>query len=179
MPKVTKHVSQGRAKEPMRCARCADPIVKGEEYYKWSIKAQRGGTTYQQHTMHGPVKASQLTHSKMSTAYAAVEDAESSVATAEDASELREALEACIGEIESVRDEYQESLDAMPYSLQQGPTGEQITEKIESFESFVGELQTAVDEIEDDDDDLSEDENKNQFDAFKETAENALGSYDF
>ena len=148
MPRVTKHMSQGRAAGTVRCARCPEPIVKGQEYYQWAIKAQRGGTVYRQHTSHGPVRQSQLTHSKMSGAYAAIEAAEDSIAAAGSVDELEEALNDCISEIESVRDEYQESLDNMPEGLQQGDTGQQIQEKIDELESFIGELESARDTLE-------------------------------
>jgi vacuolar-type H+-ATPase subunit E/Vma4 len=118
--------------------------VKGEEYYQWSIKSQRGGTTYRQHVRHGSVRQSQLTHSKMSGAYAAVEAAEDEIASAGNVYDMKAALETCAEEIGNVRDEYQESLDNMPENLQQGDTGQQIQEKIDALESFADEL-TSVD----------------------------------
>jgi len=187
MPRVTEHVSQGRAQGKVRCCRCPEPIVKGEKYYKWAIKSQRGGTVYQQHTSHGHVKQSQLTHSKMSGAYAAIEGAEESLASASDPEEVREALSCAKDEIEAVRDEYQESLDNMPENLQQGDTGQQIQERIDELESFADVLDSAHSEIEDFDDEPVDGEDDEKFqerqaDHLQEQidkAESALGEASF
>ena len=56
-------------------------IKKGDTYYKWSIRMGRGGHTFISKT---PPRPSQLTQSKMSGAYAAVEAVEDVIA------ELRE-----------------------------------------------------------------------------------------
>lgn len=151
MPRVHSMTSQGRAKGgSMKCVGCAHPIVKGETYFQWSIKAQRGGTTYRQHTSHGHPKQSQLTNSKLSGAYAAIESAEASIAAASGKDDLVEALESCASEIEQVRDEYQESLDNMPDGLQQGTTGQEIQEKIDALESFADSLNSAAGDLDDD-----------------------------
>lgn len=72
MPRVSHHKSQGRSAEPMPCQRCSNPIVKGEEYYQWSIKQQRGGIVRRQHVTHGSPRPSQLTVSQLSQGSTAV-----------------------------------------------------------------------------------------------------------
>lgn len=149
MPRVTSHKSQGRSAEPMSCQRCSEPIVKGEEYYQWSIKQQRGGIVRRQHVSHGSPRPSQLTVSQLSQVYSAIEGAQDSVAAAGDPSEVREALEECKGEMENIRDEFQSNLDNMPEGLQQGDTGQLIQERVEALEEFENELDSAIGEIED------------------------------
>lgn len=132
----------------MRCCRCPEPIVKGEEYHQWAIKSQRGGTVYRQHTSHGHVRQSQLTHSKMSGVYAAIEGAEDALSSAETCEDVAEALRSAASDVEGVRDEYQESLDNMPEQLQQGDTGQQIQEKVDGLEEFADALNSAADDCE-------------------------------
>lgn len=145
MPRVHEMKSQGRAEGgTMRCVSCPTPIVKGEEYYQWSIKATRGGTTYRQHKAHGYPKQSQLTNSKLSEAYAAIETAQTDLAAASTKQEIEDVLQACADGIDGVRDEYQNSLDNMPDGLQTGTTGQEIQEKIDALEEFSSNL-TSVD----------------------------------
>lgn len=148
MPRVTNHICQGRAAEPMRCCQCPSPIVRGERYYQWSIKRQRGGVTYRQHESHGAPRPSQLTESKMSGVYAAIESAEEAIAAAGSPEDVAEALRAAASDVEGVRDEYQESLDNMPEGLQQGDTGQQIEERVSNLEDFAQTLNDAADECE-------------------------------
>lgn len=183
MPRVTQHMRQGRGKG-FNCAKCGKPIVKGEGYYMWGIKAQVGGTTYRQHVGCGMVKQSQLTHSKMSGAYAAIEACEEAIARAEEPGDLASALNDCATEIESVKDEYQESLDNMPEPLQQGPTGEEITEKVEALEEFYNVLTDKAndldgEEFEDDQDDEEgrEDRETDWFEDLRNQATDTLGEF--
>jgi hypothetical protein len=89
MPRVATK-KKNKAGKPYDCCKCSDKIKAGESYYEWSF---RYGGTYRQHTSHGSPKASQLTQSKLSGAYAAIEAAEDAVATAETVEDLAAALE--------------------------------------------------------------------------------------
>ena len=89
----------------------------------------------------------------MSGAYSAIEDAQDGIEAARkagDASGVPELLRSCASEIESVRDEYQESYDNMGDNLQQGSTGEEINEKIEALTEFADSVNSKADEIEGD-----------------------------
>jgi methyl-accepting chemotaxis protein len=89
---------------------------------------------------------SELDSSKMSGAYAAIEAAEKTINASGDVDEIGQALEDCASEIEGVRDEYQDSYDSLPDSLQQSSSGEEINSKIESLDTFSGLLADAADE---------------------------------
>ena len=142
MPKVQEK-KKNKAGKPYTCSGCAEKIKPGEQYYTWSF---RYGGTYRQHTSHGYPKPSQLTQSKMSGAYSAIEDAETAIDNAEDTDAIKDALETCASEIESVRDEYQEGLDNLPDSLRDSQTETQ--EKINSLESFKDSVENAGNDVE-------------------------------
>lgn len=136
MPRVSTK-KKNSAGKPYGCSRCPDPIKDGDQYYEWSF---RYGGTYRQHVSHGSPKPSQLTQSKLSGAYAAVEAAEDAIAAAESVDDLKAALEECAGEIDSVAEEYQDSFDSIPENLQQGGPAQEMQEKIEALQSFSEEL---------------------------------------
>lgn len=183
MPRVSAK-KKNKAGEPYACDRCTEKIVAGQGYYEWSF---RYGGTHRQHTSHGAPKASQLTQSKMSAAYAAIESAEDSIAGADNVEDIRSALEECASEIENVKDEYQESRDNMPEALQDGPTGEEIGEKVEALESFAGELSDAASNLEEFGEEEPDDADSDEHTAWQErydehleeqrtAAEEALGN---
>ena len=140
MPKVSTK-KKNSAGLPYDCCRCSDKITAGNSYYEWSF---RYGGTYRQHVSHGSPKQSQLTQSKLSGAYAAIESAEEAVGTAESVEDLISALEECASEIDGVAEEYQESFDAIPENLQQGGPAQEMQEKIEALQSFSEELNSAA-----------------------------------
>lgn len=143
MPRVQTK-KKNKAGKPYDCGSCSEKIKAGQEYYEWSF---RYGGTHRQHVSHGRPKQSQLTQSKMSGAYAAVEAAEESIASAECVEDIRSALEECAGEIESVKDEYQDGLDGM--FSQDGAVAQEVQEKIDALESFKDELDSAASDLED------------------------------
>lgn len=132
MPKVSTK-KKNSAGKPYDCGKCPDLIECGQQYYEWSF---RFGGTHRQHKTHGYPKPSQLTQSKLSGAYAAIESAEEQIAQFDNAEDIALALENCAEEISGVRDEHQESLDNMGENLAQGSTGEAIQEKIDELELF-------------------------------------------
>lgn len=149
MPRVNTK-TKNKAGKPYNCARCSEPIKPGEKYHEWSF---RYGGTHRQHEKHGHPRASQLTQSKMSGAYAAIEDAQDGIEAARkagDASGVPELLRSCATEIESVRDEYQESFDNMGDNFQNGSPGEEINEKIDALTEFADSCNSKADEAEGD-----------------------------
>jgi hypothetical protein len=121
-------------------------VKKGEHYFKWSLKRQRGGITRKSKTYPKP---QQLTENPF---YIACYDISDAIDAATDIDGLR----AVKDDIDALRDETQEKLDNMPEGLQQGSTGELLQERIENLESWGTELESACDEAENadaDDDD--------------------------
>lgn len=139
-------------------ARKDNPVCKrGESYYWASFKTgprssmKRMWTTYP--------KQSQLTLSKMSGAYAADETIDDIDTVTMDHIDIAAAIRDVIEQVESVRDEYQESYDNMEQAFPSGcPTMEEIQEKIDALESWICGLENAetdaenIDEVEDDKD---------------------------
>lgn len=129
MPKV-HHIQHARKDYP------AIGVKKGEPYYRWSIKLQRGGLVRMSKT---PPKPSQLTVSEFySTLYALQEQNEFN--KAQDFSELQSMRDEVVGELEQLRDEQQGKLDNMPEGLQQGSTGELLQERYDALDQAVDEL---------------------------------------
>lgn len=152
MPRV-KSKTKNKAGKPYPCDRCDKKIRAKEPYYEWSF---RHGGTHRQHLSHGYPRQSQLTESKMSSAYAAIEAAEDAIGDAEDVDAIRTALEDCGNEIETVAQDYQDGIDNMPESLQQGGTAQESADKIESLNSFKDELESTASGLEDFDEDEPE-----------------------
>jgi len=149
MPRVNT-ATKNKAGKEVQCGRCGKKIEPKEKYYHF--KFRYGGKHYRC-SAHFP-RPSELTQSKMSGVYAAIEGAEDSIAEIRAGkaplTDLSSDLESTADEVESVRDEYQESLENMPEPLQGGPTGEEIQEKIDALETFAEELRSAASDIESD-----------------------------
>ena len=142
-----------------RCDACSNPIIGGQTYYEWSF---RYGGTHRQHESHGRPKASQLTQSKLSGVYSAVESAESAINDADNVDDIRAALEECASEVESVKDEYQESLDNM--ISQDGSVAQDVQEKIDALESFIDELNNVAGDMDEFDEDEPEEPETSEVD---------------
>lgn len=118
-------------------------IKKGDTYYSWALYKQP-----KQMSLTRP-RPSQLTSSdKLSRAYAIVESVEDMQATATVPNDLVEALKNAATDARDLADEYQESLDNMPEGLQQGPTGEEIQQKVDALNEYADECESAASEIE-------------------------------
>lgn len=173
MPRVNT-ATKNKAGKEIKCGRCGEKIEPGQKYFHYSF---RYGGKHVRCSKHYP-RPSELTQSKMSGAYAAIEQADDALGEERkngNAEDIESILETCAEEIEGVRDEYQESLDNMPENFQQGQTGEEIQEKIETLEGFADSLRDVVIELPDED---AEDDEKEKAveDAF-ENAENALQEF--
>lgn len=139
----TKSTAEKFKDHTFPCRKCAEPIKAGQKFFTW--KHNHAPASYQ-HQEHGGPKTSELCTGKMSGVYAAIEDANIAVQEARnmnDASGLKQVLEDCSSAVEDVRSEYESSLENMPESLQGGPTGEGIQEKIDGLQSFIDELESA------------------------------------
>ena len=117
-------------------------IKKGDRYYWWEFRyaGKRMSTTYP--------KASQLTTSAhKGGCYSIQEQVErltlEEIKNAYDVSEI-------VSDIESLRDEAQNSLDNMPEQLQQAPTGELLQSRIDAMDQWVSEFEGVDLEIDED-----------------------------
>lgn len=125
MPRV-HHVLSARKQTPV-----ADI---GEPYYWW--KFRYGG----KHFSKAPPRQSQLTQSAfLSGLYSLQEDIEDAPASDELGSFVERRL---FGRLEELRDQSQESKDAMPEGLQEGDTGQSLESRVNAMESAIGEFES-------------------------------------
>lgn len=106
-------------------------IKKGQSYYWW--KFRRGGKRF---SLTQP-KPQQLTQSAF---YSTLYDIGDMIGELEGDDSLQSTIPDVISALEELRDETQGSLDNMPDSLQQGPTGELLQERIDGLESAISTL---------------------------------------
>lgn len=147
MPRVNEKTKNSAGK-PYDCNKCEVPIKAGDKYYQWTFYRCRPS---RQHVTCGYPRSSQLTNSKLSGAYAAAEALGDAIALAHKAKDLSgivDEIDTAISDLESVRDEYQESLDNMGENLAQGDTGQQIQENIDALEEYINNLESAKSDIE-------------------------------
>ena len=137
--------TKNKAGKPYRCCRCSEPIIAGQGYYVWKF---RYGGKYMQHATHGAPKPSQLTQSKMSGAYSAIEAAEDAINAAATADDIASALNDCASSIEDVRSEYEEGLDNMPDGLREAAESGETGERMQALEEFKDSLESAASDIE-------------------------------
>lgn len=109
-------------------------IAKGEMYYVWVP-----GFRAQTRRSKTKPKQSQLYLGYRSQAYELQERLDD-FENPGNLTEMAGFVEELIGDAESLRDEVQDSLDAMPEGLQQGDTGQQLQERIEALEAFIDEI---------------------------------------
>lgn len=115
--------------------------LKGEIYYHY--------TKYRSSRTETKVypKPSQLTGSGfLSSVYSIGEDIPD---TFEDITQLESWVEETKSTLEEIRDETQDKLDNMPYQLQEAPTGEILSNRIESLDEWISDLESVDIEPED------------------------------
>lgn len=140
MPRVATKTKSNRGK-PYTCIGCRKPIVAGEEYSEWSFFRS---SPSRKHTACGRPRQSELTQSKLSSVYAAMEDAEVSIASATEKEDIASALESVAQAARDVAEEYQEAMDAMGAAGEGGSN----EERKDALEEFADELENAQSEIE-------------------------------
>lgn len=107
-------------------------IKKGEAYYWW--KFRHGGKQY---SKTAP-RASQLTQSEfLSTIYSIQEEMDDLTT---DNDNLEDFVQDIKDRLQELADETQEKKDNMPDSLQEGPTGELLQERVDGVEEMISEL---------------------------------------
>ena len=117
-------------------------IKKGDTYYSWAF---RYGGKYKSKT---PPKASQLTQSKMSGAYAAGEELSDAIDAATTPQDIADALNQCAEDVRSVAEEYRESADNIREKFSESPTIDDCEEKADTLEGWADSLEGDASEVE-------------------------------
>jgi hypothetical protein len=111
-------------------------IAVGDTYYWWTFKNQRGpGTKVVSKAYPRP---SQLTRSSFKSQWRSFSEQMGDLSLDDG---LYDALVEIAGEIRSLGEECQGSLDNMPEGLQQGATGEMLQERIQNCETWADEIE--------------------------------------
>lgn len=147
MARVRRQKASGRARRVCGHAGCGREIPKGEEYYTWTPRS----TGRQVRCLEHPPKQSDLTASRMSEVYAAMETAEEELSGNTETVEDVTAVVATVAEAaREVCDEYRTAADAFGGG---GPNAERADE----LEGWVDELE-AFEPDESDVEEFDEDE---------------------
>lgn len=147
----------------VKCARKDHQgIKKGESYYWWAFRygGKRVSKTY-------PIR-SQLTQSYFLATIYDLEDGRNF----KDPGEWQEEVESLMNDLEALKDETQDSLDAIPEQLQDGDVGQMLQERIEALEDWISNLESIELELEED---FSEEEREEAIESIKEE----LMSFDY
>ena len=140
---------------------------KGESYWWWKLSIN----SPKQFSKTEP-RRSQLTGSAFLSTLYDIEDKVIGKAVAD--STLPETRDDIVSQLEELRDTCQESLDNMPESLQQGPTGEMLQERIDNLESAISEFEDLdLDEFDGSDVEASDREEGEDDETFKARMEQA------
>jgi hypothetical protein len=118
-------------------------IKKGEMYYYWTP-----GFRGQKQMSKTPPKASQLTTSKMSGAYAAGEALEEAIDSASCVQDVVDALEAAVDEIRSVASEYEDASQAETGNGNRVPNADEMEEKAQGLNDWADSIESDKDEVE-------------------------------
>jgi ABC-type transporter Mla subunit MlaD len=148
MPRVYSP-KKNRSGKSLACGRCSRTIEPGETYYWWKF---RYGGKQVRCGDHYP-RPSELTQSKLSQVYAAVEGAEDALGDAKTVDEVTGALETAAGEVRDVADEYREAAEAM------GDAGSEHEERADAVEEFADALEQFDPDL---DDEPEEDESEEE-----------------
>lgn len=149
MPRVyDKRANVGAKKKT--CGKCNKEIKPGDRYYTWSF---RYGGTYLRHVSCGHPRQSELTQSKLSGVYAAQEDGQAAIDEwdGEEASDIAQALNDAAEAAREVATEYEDGIQNMPDSLQQGSVAEEMQEKADAINAWADELESAASDVEGED----------------------------
>ena len=110
-------------------------IAKGDMHYY--VKIKTGPRSSREMRSKTPFKRSQLTSSDYQSQLYDWEDSKAEISDMESAQEFADT-------IRSLGEEQREKLDNMPEGLQQGSTGEMLTERAAACEAAAGEIEEAI-----------------------------------
>jgi hypothetical protein len=145
MPRVNTQKKSTRGKD-IRCGRCGADIVPGEEYFKWSFRY--GGTRTNCH-LHRP-RPSELTQSKLSGIYAAVESAEDTLKSEGlTVADIHEAVGQVAEVTEEVASEYEEAAEPFNYQGEHQERADELRDWGSELEGFYPDESDDVQEVRD------------------------------
>lgn len=124
------------ARKPQGTCRCGKAINVGDAYVWW--KFRYGGRHVRCTSPLCAPKASDLTQSEYLSTIATISEMEVDSSSVEG---LAGSIESIKDEIENLQSETEDKLNNMPDSLQQGPTGELLQERIDSMDSVISDLE--------------------------------------
>jgi hypothetical protein len=159
MPRVER-IRKNRAGKERKCGKCGKVIQPGEHYLKWEFRY--GGAHYRC-TAHPP-RPSDLTQSKLSTVYAAIEQAEDELPTLASADDIEATVQGVADVVTDVVEEYRDA--AEPF----GGEGENA-ERADELEGWAEEL-AGFDASEADSEDYDSEDDR--LEAVRATASEAL-----
>lgn len=159
------HTIDKSRKSPGECGHCRKVIPAGEgyRYAQPGYRNRRKLIRCMAPACH--FRQSELTNSKMSTVYAATENAEDTINgwDGEDADDIAEALRECAGEINDVASEYGDAAQAM------GSAGDEMQEKADELESWAGDIESAADSLPDKPEPETDEDEGHDFEAKPDT----------
>lgn len=142
-------------------------IAVGDAYYWWAHRIGRSST---KHFSKTPPKASQLTSSEfLGNAYSIGEEMDEwSFTDKTTGDELEADREDVVSRIRDLASETEDKLSNMPDSLQQGPTGELLQNRVDSCNEWADNLEQVDIPTEADDGESEEDYRERLQEAFDE-----------
>lgn len=135
MPRV-KHVKKSQ-KAQGNCGVCRTAIEVGMPY-KWFKKPYQGKRRF---CTSCRIPASSLSGAKYAVIHDSIHDAEATIGSCDEASEITSAIETVVEEAREIAEEYRESRENMPEGLQDSPVGEQCEEYADEIEGWCDEVE--------------------------------------
>lgn len=141
MPARVKTVQKSR--KAGKCSACGDPLPIGSAYRYFKPGFRTRLKVIRCMKPECTPKASELTTSRMSEAYAAQEDAHAAIESAETVDDLTSALEDAAGRASDLKDEYDQAIEAAPM------LEEQVQPQVDALEAWAETLEgVSLDDIE-------------------------------
>src|SRR5262245_3074105 len=107
MPRVHTKTKSTRGRT-YTCEKCGQPILPGHSYHTWSFRY--GGARFQ-HSACGYPLRSQLTQSKMSTVYSAMEGVQDGLAKLTSLEDIETEVQTLAETVREIEEEYREAAE--------------------------------------------------------------------
>ncbi|SRR6266851_888148 len=134
MGQVKLKTVQTAMKDPGKCTVCGDELKQGGPYRYFKPQFRGNRKVVRCMKPECTPRRSELELSKLSGVFAAQEDAESAIDSAESIEDIQSALEDCSGSVQEVIDEYEQAIEAMP-ALEAN-----TRDTIDTLESYISDL---------------------------------------
>lgn len=146
MPRVVERVKSARGQK-RTCGRCGAEIAPGQKYLQWSFRY--GGTHYRCGE-HRP-RRSELTQSKMSAVYSAIEFAEAELPNLTTVEDVRQLVHDVAETVEDVVQEYRDAAEPFGGQGENAERADELEgwqEELESFEPDEADADDVGDDVE-------------------------------